>query len=210
MSHEDTPEEIAALADQCVRDVREALGFELDYTADTLPLLDHYCREARKGSRWSERAEHTTRSVGAYFGEVVRRRFEGSSRWVLDEDGAHAWRVEFEPVFLCFNPLGAVLELLLEGDALGWNAGFITHPEADEPLREKLARLPGVSEDDFYSLSVRLEVFETVYEFLLGWERSRKKSKAPYGRGDYERRLAQLGADATASFEEPAGDESSR
>jgi hypothetical protein len=41
----ETATEVGDLAESCVRFVHEALGLTLDYTAETLPVLDHYLRE---------------------------------------------------------------------------------------------------------------------------------------------------------------------
>jgi hypothetical protein len=201
MSESVVPREIFSLAAECVAAVRDETGVELDYTTLTLPVLDHYCRSVRRGPRWTDGARQTAHSVGAYFGEVVRRHFGARCRWVLDADGLHAWRLEFEEVFLCFNPLGSALESLLDGRALGWNAEFVTLAEAEDSLRERLDRLPGVSERDFFTLSVRIDVLETICEFLEQWEHARDDSRRPYGTTEYESRLAQIAADATAAFE---------
>src|SRR5688572_23563251 len=39
------PEPIRELCDACIAYVTRALAVELDYTPDTLPILDHYLRE---------------------------------------------------------------------------------------------------------------------------------------------------------------------
>jgi len=43
---QDTPVVVRDLADSCVRFVQRALRVELEYTPETLPILDHYLREA--------------------------------------------------------------------------------------------------------------------------------------------------------------------
>lgn len=158
---------IEKLAQPCLDGVRDLLGFDLDFTVETLPVLDHYCRTLRSAPGWSEHAEEISCAMGVYFGEVIRRQLP--SRWHLSVDGFHAWRLEFEPYFLCFNPLGIALEMLLEGDALGWNASYLTWNDAGEAIEARLRKIPDVAEDDFYTFSVRYEVLETVTEFLAGW-----------------------------------------
>jgi hypothetical protein len=215
MGARETPQEVARLSEECVRDVREELGFDLDYTVETLPVVDHYCRTARKRSRWPDGAEHIAETVGAYFGEVIRGRFKKGCRWHLGAEGLHAWRLEFEHFFLCFNPLGAALELLLEGQAHGWNADFVTLPEVSEDLENHLDNLPGVSEDDYYTLSVRYEVLETIQAFLVLWQHAQEETRSAatdtgaasrtrlrkYRTADYDKRLAQLLPDLAAEFE---------
>lgn len=189
-----------------MRDVRDELGFELDYTVETLPVVDHYCRQARRGARWPDGAEHLAETVGAYFGEVLRVHYGTGCRWHLGADGSHAWRLEFERFFLCFNPVGIALELLLEGKAHGWNADFVTLPEVADDLEAHLDSLPGVSEDDYYTLSVRSEVLETIQAFLELWQRAQaeRDAAAPqktYRTADYEERLGQIQPDLSAEFE---------
>jgi hypothetical protein len=197
--------EVLEIAERCVNDVREELGFDLDFTVETLPVLDHYCRNVRRGNRWPDGAELLAQSTGAYFGEVIRRRYHGVCRWHISALGGYAWRLEFLTCFLCFNPIGSALELLLETRAHGWNADLVTHVDVVEDLQAKLEGLPGVAEDDYYTLSVRSEVIETVFDFLEAWERSRRDDDEPpprYRSSDYEQRIAELEADMVASFEE--------
>jgi len=151
-----------SLAEECVRQVREAIDLELDYSADTLPLVDYYCRGLELDP---DVMEWAARTVGAYFGEVVRRRF--GCRWHVTAEGSLLWRLEFERCFLYFNPVGVVLELLLEGEVPGSNAAFVTFPEATDGLVPLLDRMPPVSESDNNNLSTRFEVLETVVDFLM-------------------------------------------
>ena len=182
MSH-DVPSAILPLAQQCVAHVEDSVGIALDYTIQTLPILDHYCRSERASSPWPQGSQKLAQEAGAYFGEVLRRLFP--CRWHIAEDALHEWRLEFEDCLLCFNPLGMVLELLLEGEALGWNAGFTTDPAATAPLGEYLAGLPGVCEDDFFALTVRQETLDIVHDFLLRWQ-NRPGHRPPLCRpGDY-------------------------
>jgi hypothetical protein len=168
MSDSEAPEpSIEELAQSCRDAVRDLLGFELDFTVETLPVLDHFCRRIRTNPGWADRAEEISCVVGAYFGEVLRQRYP--CRWHRGAKGFYAWRLEFEQFFLCFNPLGVALEMLLEGDALGWNANFLTWNEASESLAARLRNIPEVKEEDFYTFSVRNEVLETVTDFLAGW-----------------------------------------
>ena len=69
------PGKVIELAANCVRFVLANLKVELDFTIDTLPLLDHYIAEARASIK--ERPESlalTAHAIGAYLGEVIRRR----------------------------------------------------------------------------------------------------------------------------------------
>jgi len=153
---------IDTLSNDCVEAVRDSLGIDLDFTADTLPLADHLCRGLPRDPKTLEQA---SRMVGAYFGEVVRRRF--GCRWHMATESSLLWRLEFEQCYLYFNPVGVVLELLFEGEIPGSNATFVTWPDAIEALAPVLDRMPAVSEKDYYNLSIRFEVLETVVDFLM-------------------------------------------
>lgn len=177
---------VEKLAETCVQDVKEVLGFELDFAVETLPVLDHFCGCARSGPSWPDQAEGIALMVGAYFGEVIRKEY--ACRWFLSPEGGHLWRLDFEQFFLCFNPIGMALELLLEGDALGWNASYLTWDDATEALQTRLSRIPQVAEGDFYTLSVRNEVLETVTDFLASW--TAKDRPKVYDAKFYEAQIA--------------------
>src|SRR5262245_61853652 len=119
---EKPPQAIADLADACVRFVHDALGLRLDYTSDTLPILDHYLHEAARGARPEVQALLAP-AAGAYFGELVRRHMAGA-RWHAPEADYARYRLEFEPFFLCFNPIGVAMEVVQQADAEGWGAHF--------------------------------------------------------------------------------------
>src|SRR4051794_39609684 len=96
------PEPVRELAEACVRFVERALGMKLDYEPETLSLLDHYLEESRLAVR--ERPETRAvlvQTIGAYFGEVVRRRH--ASWWSASGaagDGAPFDELQFEDVYL--------------------------------------------------------------------------------------------------------------
>ena len=180
-----------SLAEECAADVLDLLEVEPDFTADTLPLVDHYCKGLDRDPEVLERA---SRTVGAYFGEVVRRRF--GCRWHVSPEGSLLWRLEFERCFLYFNPVGVALELLFEGEIPGSNATFVTWPAATEALVPLLDRMPPVSEQDFFNLSTRFEVLETVVDFLM----ARKDDKQPeiYDERFYVTQVALFGGGDTS------------
>lgn len=106
------PPAVADLADGCVRFVEKALGFQLDYTPETLPVLDHYLEQA--GAAAAGRTEALlllVHAAGAYFGEVIRR--QHASWWRAEGDDPLAWRIELEAVYLAFSPMLFVREALL-------------------------------------------------------------------------------------------------
>jgi hypothetical protein len=99
-----SPAAVLELAASCVRFVLVALKLELDFTRETLPLLDHYLEQARGSVR--ERPETlplVASAAGAYLGEVVRRLHR--CWWRADSRDPLEWRLEFRDVFLCFHPV---------------------------------------------------------------------------------------------------------
>ncbi|MEZ4310229.1 MAG: hypothetical protein R3F14_19480 [Polyangiaceae bacterium] len=124
---EPPPEKIGELAEACVQYVERALGVRLDYSAETLPLLDHYLAEAQKTlvaqSEEDAKAARTTlpllvQTAGAYFGEVIRRRYP--SWWRAEGDDPMTFRVELETAYLAVSPMLFVYEGLARArDARG-------------------------------------------------------------------------------------------
>lgn len=159
------PDVVNDLADACVRFVKRALNIELDYTPDTLPLLDHYLQSASNVSK-EDILSLVVPAAGAYFGEVVRRQL-GPCRWHwVDGDLANC-RLEFERCFLSFNPIGSALGTVLgaEADHYGGHLALLSE---DEPLvKESLERVGEVREEDYYRLAVRFEVVEQVVSLLI-------------------------------------------
>lgn len=178
MSEEQTPAAVEDLALGAFRMVKNELGFELDFTPETLPVLDHYLKELREddgGPPDESVVSVVAPCVGAYFGEVARRSLSGL-RWHTPEDDYRHWRLEGEGVFLCFNPVGVALEALF-GEAVGdWNAHFTLLPEQKPEVNRSLEATGGVREEDYYRLAVRHEVLEQTMAVL---ERIASGEEAP-------------------------------
>ena len=148
------------LAHTCVAAVQRALGIELDFTQDTLPILDHYVSMAQ-GTK-AEVIELLAPMAGAYFGEVVRRSV-GPARWFAPGTDYDRYRLEFENAFLHFNPLGMVVESILNGPADGWNAHLQMLPQHRESVQASLDAIGGVRDTDYYRTTLRFEAIEQVY-----------------------------------------------
>jgi hypothetical protein len=171
------PSEIADLAQACVRFVHDALGLTLDFTPETLPILDHYLRERAKGATEAV-VDLLAPAAGAYFGEVVRRHMPGS-RWYAPEGEYAAHRLEFDPFFLCFNPIGVAREVLTQQPADGFGTHFQVLDEARDAVRRSLDSSE-VSPEDYYTFSVRLEAIEQVADLLSALE-SGKRERRRFG-----------------------------
>lgn len=169
---DDAPENVLELAGACVAAVANATKIELDFTQDTLPILDHYMSTA-KGPR-AEILGLVAPMCGAYFGEVVRRSL-GPARWHAPDDEYAGYRLEFERFFLWFNPIDIALEALLERSVDEQGAALGLLPR-DRAAVERAVDLYGdVREDDYYRLAMRYEVIEQVVETL----RNRASAEAP-------------------------------
>lgn len=165
------PSEIADLAAACVRFVHDALGMTLDFTPETLPILDHYLKESAKGAG-EELLDLLAPAAGAYFGEVIRRHMPGS-RWYAPEGDYPAHRLEFDPFFLCFNPIGIAREVLTHQVAEGYGAHFQVLDDARDAVRHSLDNSE-VAPEDYYTLSVRLEAIEQIADLLSAMEGSKR------------------------------------
>lgn len=172
----DAPSEIVDLAQACVRYVHDSLGFTLDFTRETLPVLDHYLRQSVRGAR-DEAVDLMARVAGAYFGEVVRRSLPGV-RWGQDEPDPRRARLEFERFFLCFNPIGAALEAITGAPTEGFHTHFQVLDEARTAVNAALEAGMEVGDDDYFTLGVRLETLEQVADVVSGLEAARKEPRS--------------------------------
>lgn len=162
------PDEIAELAGACVRFVHDALGLTLDYSPETLPILDHYMQERAAGAK-PEVAELIAPAAGAYFGEVVRRTVPGA-HWHSPPGDYAAHRLEYEPFFLCFNPIGVAMEVLAVDDVPGVGANFQVLDDARKAVHESLDKTEMVRAEDYYTFSMRLEVLLQIADVLSAIE----------------------------------------
>lgn len=165
------PEAVAELASSCVRFVERKLGVRLDYTPETLPLLDHYLAEARSEVRdRPELLPLLVNGAGAYFGEVVRRRIP--SWWHMPSGEPSSWQIQAEPIYLWFEPVAMAYDALLRGETEQGDEGELAiarleiEDEDREALEHRLAELPPVSEEEFYALSTRLEVIDIAADVI--------------------------------------------
>jgi hypothetical protein len=160
------PEPIPEYVTACLEYVRRALKFDLDFTPETLPLLDHYATLSRETVREKpELAPLITRAAGAYFGEVVRARLAGF--WRVPTINVHDWAICSSTVFMWFNPIGIAYDALYSGtEHDGPRSMLRVAPEDHDFLAQRLAALPPLPEDEYFSFSTRFEVIEVAVEAL--------------------------------------------
>ena len=177
---EEVPDLALELAASAFRMVKQSVKIDLDFTADTLPLLDHHLAMARAEARQSDDLRQLiATSAGGYFGEVVRRHIPGA-RWHVQPNDFGAWRIELGHVFLYFNPIAMAMEALESGEVKGWSGHLEVLPQDRSLLEQALSRMGEIDEGDYYTLAVRLEVIEQVVAAL---------ESAQVARGEISRRF---------------------
>ena len=185
------PPQIADWAETCRDFVKKTLALELDYTPETLPILDHYLR-TRAERTTDEVRDLLTPPLGAYFGEVVRRSMQGV-RWHAPGDEYENYRLEFDGVFLHFNPLGVAAEALDGDDVEGFGANFQILDESRSTVEEALARNDAVTGEDYYSFTIRYETLELVVSVLLAYESQHTAQPRRFGRDVYRAASGEIG-----------------
>jgi hypothetical protein len=182
----EVPVAILELAENCRQFVNRALGIELDYHPDTLPVLDTYLQMAVAPVLDRPEAELVVvTTVAAYFGEVVRRRIDGL--WRRRPSLEDEWQLCARRTFLSMSPLGIVLDCLARGaDRPGPSAELALAPDDREIAESRLAVFPPVPEDEYYLLSTRLEVIDTVYEALRERMKAEGRESLVYDEADYD------------------------
>lgn len=155
------PPRVREYADQAVSYVRRALGIQLEYDSNTLPVLDHYLRTVPEDQPAA--LQLVVATSGAYFGEVVRQRLGG--RWELADQEAE-WRVVL-PTGLNFSPAGFVAAAIARADLEDLDSEIAAPPRMLPYVQRALARMGEVTIDDYYSLCGRLDTLEHVHEVLV-------------------------------------------
>lgn len=175
-----------------MRFVRAAVGIDLDFTQETLPILDHYVRQAR--AEVAQRPEAwvlLAQTLGAYFGQVLAAEFGGF--WRAAEQDPEAWLLCLSPVFMALNPVGIAYEVL---------AASASHPgppselklarEDREFVEARLAAVPPVSEEEFYSFSGRFDALSVAFEALRAQMHAGGQEDVTFELGDYEDEFGDL------------------
>jgi hypothetical protein len=172
--------------------VRRAVGVELDFTPETLPVLDHYASTVKADieSR-PELLTLTASALGAYFGEVVRNRIPGF--WRLPSQNMHDWSVCSSVVFLSFNPIGVAYDALFRSNEHDGPRSMLRVAAEDrEYLSRRLETLPPVPEDEYFLFSTRFEVIEVAAEALHARLEEEGYSETEYTEEDYDAELRPL------------------
>jgi hypothetical protein len=167
------PDPIPEYVNACLDYVRRAVGFELDFTAETLPVLDHYVAGVREtlshgpgpATERPEIAQLVARAAGAYFGEVVRGVVPGF--WRLPSASVHDWQLCSRVAFLWVNPVGIAYDALYGSNEHDGPRSLLRCAPEDRPfLERRLSTLPPVPADQYFLFTTRLEVLEVANEAL--------------------------------------------
>lgn len=181
----DTPEQVAELATACVNYVRQAVGVELDYTPETLPVLDHYLDQSRAlVDKEAGLRDLLESSAGAYFGELVRRRFD--AHWYLPDSDPRRWRVVCRHVLLAIDPVGmaaAACDDPLRSESQPMYLGLV--PADRDHVIRRLSEAPPVPASDFCLLSTRLEAIDITVETLRGLMQLEDRGDVEFELDDY-------------------------
>src|SRR5262245_60041324 len=185
-NHGDDPPALAVeLAEACVRFVEAALGVKLDFSPETLPLLDHYMASRREELLAKpETIGLVARAAGAYFGELARRQFR--SFWHAPTEDPSTWELRFEPVYLAFSPISVAYDAITHGDEAGPTSHFQLEDDDREAVEARLADLPPSTDEEFFSFSTRLEVLEIAVEAIKARMMSSGLGEVVFGPEDYE------------------------
>lgn len=179
------PTSVAELCQSLTDFVEAAVGIRPDFTPETLPLVDHYVADVRTNlAARPEVLDLAAQAVGAYFGEVARRHLVGF--WHVPSPNHHDWLICGESAFFAINPIGVGYEVVTgRTDHDGPSPAIKLASEDREAVHAKLASLPPVPEAEYYSLSERLEVLETIVDVVLTLAQDRGYGETTYDARDY-------------------------
>jgi hypothetical protein len=156
--------------------VQRSVGMVLDGSDESLAVLDHYVAQVPRDK--PEIVVLVAPAVGAYLGEVVRRRFGGE--WRLDGEPAD-WRLSLEGGALTFAPVGMAAAAVCRAEVDGYDAEMALDPAHREDIEAALERAAPVTEEYFYSLTGRFETIQHVLDLLAGL---RARSRSQHGDAD--------------------------
>jgi len=156
------PPNIQEYARQTLEYVESALDFTLDYTGETLPVLDHYLKTVPREEE--SIIDLVSYSAGAYFGEVVRRELGG--QWLCNSGDPNTWRFVL-PTGIAFSPPGLVGEAICLKETDEHSASFYFPQPLIPHLEVILGRMAEVTEEVYYSLSGRMDTLQHIEDVLI-------------------------------------------
>lgn len=185
MSEIEVPPQILDLVLMAQRSVTDVVGVEPDLTPETLPLVDQYLRGLDEVQE--EVLDLVLTAVGCYFGEVVRRKLDG--RWALPHSDPGSWRIELRNCFLHFRPVGMAGEVYMGAESDEYDGSFATLDEQRDDMAEMLGGAAPFTEEEYYSLSCRIDVLQLAADWLVARVLAKGKRPRSYSAEDYADRL---------------------
>ncbi len=176
----------------CVRFVHSATGLELDASHETLPILDYYATSAREQTESRpETLPLLSEAMGAYFGQVLAR--ELGLLWRANDPDPSTWLLYGQDVFVAINPIGVAYDVLCANSRHeGPSSELLLARDERELIAARLAALPDVAEDQFFTFASRFDVLHIVVEALRGLLLPGAGDMS-YEWGDYEDELVRQG-----------------
>jgi hypothetical protein len=168
-----TPDQVSEYVRAAVEFVKRAVGMVLDGSDESLAVLDHYVAQVPRDQ--PAIVQLVAPAVGAYFGEVVRRRYGGE--WRLTGEPA-AWRLSLEGDALSFAPVGVAAAAVCRAEVEGYDAEVAIDPAHREEIETMLEGAVPVTEECFYSLTGRFETIHYLLDLLAGI-RARERPPTP-------------------------------
>ncbi|MBN2344642.1 MAG: hypothetical protein JXX29_13330 [Deltaproteobacteria bacterium] len=188
------PEEINQLVERCRAHVQKRFNIELDFTSDTLSVLDFFVEEMVKeeNNGVCPPGGHPARmnmihlfapTFAAYFGAVLTNHFGGRFRHV--EKDVSEWRFEFETFLVRFNPVAVAANVIAKTEVKGLDSILHSSAKLMPKLQERFDAAPDVLEDDFFSFCTFFESIQIANDFLT--EVSQKDGKPDCSPDGYDR-----------------------
>ncbi|MFV8756382.1 hypothetical protein ACNOYE_38025 [Nannocystaceae bacterium ST9] len=201
----------AAFAEQ----IRRAMGVEIEPLAQrdaqvALAYVDHYLGQLHEEDR-EPIVSLVAANAGAWFGELIRR--EIGATWIGDGKDPRRLRLLIEPNFVHFSPVDLAYSAILVGEpeedprlptGAPLDAAFhlrkpprgegFVDPELDSAeaslsdhawVMQRLAEVPPLPEDQYYSLTGRYETLLLILELLAARHSSLGMEPTRYHLNDY-------------------------
>jgi hypothetical protein len=163
---EEAPAQVAEFASALLEFVRRTVGMTLDYSEETLPVVDHYLDQAKATTLAAEVKDLLAPAAGCYFGEVLRRKY--GAHWLIDDAADPlTWRLGLAPCFMVMHPVAMAACALVGGEIEGLDDSFATSDRETPALTDALDAAAPIDEATYYSLAGRSEVISYAADFLM-------------------------------------------
>jgi hypothetical protein len=155
--------------------IKNSLSFDLDFTSETLPFVDHYLKTIN--SEKDDIQFLVACGTGAYLGETMRQLWGG--KWFVEnENEPQTWQIRFVSAPLAINPVSIVYNVIKKDESVAIGAYLNVPPNSRELLQDAMDNTAMVSLDVYYSICGQFDGVQFALDFLSEIERIRaEKSK---------------------------------